>query len=84
MSYLVDELEPRHFRDMLTGLEGSEHIVEKVMSTDPRKERCRELLNFILQKRNPAIEMFVQELQRNNKTDILDFLNSSKKDEGKR
>ncbi|XP_053395373.1 uncharacterized protein LOC123523932 [Mercenaria mercenaria] len=78
MNFLVDELEPRHFREMLTGLEGSERIVEKIMSTEPRKERCRELLNFIIQKKNT--DRFVQELERRNKSHVLEFLRASRQD----
>ncbi|XP_060552892.1 uncharacterized protein LOC132714134 isoform X3 [Ruditapes philippinarum] len=78
MNFLVDELEPRHFRELLIGIDGSEVVVEKVMSTEPRKERCRELLNFIIQKKN--IDRFVQELERRNKTHIVEFLMASKQD----
>jgi phosphopantetheine adenylyltransferase len=82
MNFLVDELEPRHFRELLIGIDGSEVVVEKVMSTEPRKERCRELLNFIIQKKNT--DRFVQELERRNKTHIVEFLMASKQDSGRK
>lgn len=80
MSFLVEELEPRHFRELLTGIDGSERVVENIMSPMPRKERCREFLNFIIQKK--ASERFVQELERRNKTHIVEYLMASRHDTG--
>lgn len=83
MSLLLNELEPRHYQDMLRSIEGSENVVEKVMTTNPRRERCREMLNFIVKQGKSAVDKLVQELVRNKQSHILEVLNAPDDEDGK-
>ncbi|XP_052240107.1 uncharacterized protein LOC127850813 isoform X2 [Dreissena polymorpha] len=72
---ILEEIEPRKFLDMIRRMEGSEAILDKVMTNDvSRRERCEEFLKFVQDKH--AEGQFQEELQRQDMTHLITLLSS--------
>lgn len=74
MTLLLDEIEPRRFVNMLHGFRNSETIIERITSKDPRKDRCRDFLNFIMKVGPNAVNKFIPELERQGSYHIIESL----------
>lgn len=77
VSLLLDELEPKHFEEILRSLPGSEEVMETIKSTKNRRARCKTLLTFILKfesKDIDSIKLFVAQLKKLQMQHVLDAM----------
>jgi len=79
---LVEELEPRHFLELLKGTNDGDDVVQTILTTKLRRDRSKLFLSYLMKssaKDKTLLKRFLDELTKLKMHHILDILNPGKR-----
>ncbi|XP_053395376.1 uncharacterized protein LOC128555805 isoform X2 [Mercenaria mercenaria] len=76
--FLQEEIEPRKFLNMLRGIKGTDDLIEKILSSSPRRVICSRFYDFLLRAQETVLEKFQLELEKLQMSHVIKFLINSR------